>query len=175
VDPAKYQAAMRASMKDRTGRSFEEWLELVRPQLPAAKAGRLKWLKTTFGLAQNSAMLILDALNDGPPVTEATPFAGAGPALWAAYEALAAEIRALGPDVRTQPRQGYVAFYRDHELAAVRPGSGCLEVGLALDDPALEPAGDLGPERIRRKLRLEPGAALDHLGRAALRRAYESS
>ncbi len=166
---------MRASMKERTGRSFEEWVALVRPQLPAAKAGRLKWLKATFALPQNSAMLILDALNDGPPVTEATPFAGAEPAVWSAYQTLAAEIRALGPDVRIQPRQGYVAFYRTNEFAAVRPGSGCLEVGLALDDAGLEPAGDLGPERIRRKLRLEPGAALDHLGRAALRRAYESS
>jgi hypothetical protein len=99
---------------------------------------------------------------------------------------VAAEIHALGPDVRTHSRQGCVAFYRSCEFVAVRPGDGDLEIGLALDDPALEPAAGLGPERIRRKLRRAPDATLDHLGsdiasrnpaavRGSGRRAYESS
>jgi len=118
--------------------------------------------------------MILAELDDAPPVTEATPFPSAE--LFAAYERVAAEIRALGPDVSIQPRLGYVAFYRKHEFALVKPVKGELQVGVAADGAGLEPATGLGgPERIRSRFSPSPDGALSDLGRAALRRAYESS
>ena len=55
---------MIASMKSRTGKTLDEWLALIGPQLPAERKGRLQWLKQRFDLKQNSAYLILSHLDE---------------------------------------------------------------------------------------------------------------
>src|SRR5258706_9152411 len=44
-----------ASLKEKTGRSLDEWLALVAKKGPKEEAARGAWLKTEHGLATNSA------------------------------------------------------------------------------------------------------------------------
>lgn len=65
-DPRSHMTAIIATMKNRTGRTLEEWVEKAKKEIPAEKKGRLKWIKEAYGLEQSTAYMILDALeNDG--------------------------------------------------------------------------------------------------------------
>ncbi len=47
-----------ASLKEKTGRSLEEWLKLIRKSGPATEKERREWLKSEHGLPTNSAWWI---------------------------------------------------------------------------------------------------------------------
>ena len=44
-----------ADLKDKTGRSLEEWLKLINKSGPKDEKARREWLKTEHGLGTNSA------------------------------------------------------------------------------------------------------------------------
>jgi len=44
-----------ATLKEKTGRSLEEWLALVKRSGPGTEKERREWLKTEHGLGPNSA------------------------------------------------------------------------------------------------------------------------
>jgi hypothetical protein len=61
-----------ATLKDKTGRSLDEWLALVARLGPKDEAGRRAWLKKEHGLGSNSAWWIAERsvgkhLEDGDP------------------------------------------------------------------------------------------------------------
>lgn len=149
MDPQAYLAAMRASMKERTGKTLEEWVAIIKETLPAAKKGRLKWFKETYGLSQNSAMLIMETIaKEGVSESEQAAqlddvvdrmFANQGPELRPLYEHLKGEILALGPDVGFTPCSTYVPFRRKKQFVRLTPLKGVLQVGFPTDDLALHP------------------------------------
>jgi predicted transport protein len=174
---------MIATMKERTGKTLEEWLETIRPVIPAQKNGRVKWMKETYGLGQNSVMVILAHLEgDGAELRGEAPdlvdgqYKGANAPLRPLYDALAAQILALGPDVVVRPCKGYVPFYRKKTFCYVQPLKGKLYAGLELPEgtehPRLQPAAGLvtGPERM--KFATEVTAVDDEL-LSLIKQAYE--
>jgi hypothetical protein len=44
-----------ADLKDKTGRSLDEWLKLIKKSGPKDEKARREWLKTEHGLGTNSA------------------------------------------------------------------------------------------------------------------------
>ncbi|HEV8587871.1 MAG TPA: DUF4287 domain-containing protein, partial [Pyrinomonadaceae bacterium] len=44
-----------AELKQKTGRSLDEWLKFIKKEGPATEAARRDWLKTELGLGTNSA------------------------------------------------------------------------------------------------------------------------
>jgi hypothetical protein len=42
-------------LKQKTGRSLEEWMTLIKKEAPAEEKDRRDWLKSKFGLGTNSA------------------------------------------------------------------------------------------------------------------------
>ncbi|HKZ78246.1 MAG TPA: DUF4287 domain-containing protein [Pyrinomonadaceae bacterium] len=49
-----------AELKEKTGRSLEEWARLVKKSGPKDEEARRKWLKEEHGLGTNSAWLIAE-------------------------------------------------------------------------------------------------------------------
>lgn len=184
MDPKAYAEKMVATLKERTGKTLDEWLELVRPNIPAQKAGRVKWLKETYGMGQNTAMLILAHLEgDGAELRGEAPslvddqYKGANAAFRPLYDDLSARILALGPDVVVRPCKTYVPFYRKKQFVFVRPFKGKFYVGLALpegtENPRLQSAEALGgPERI--KVAVEISSVDDEL-MDLIRQAYAAN
>ncbi|HSD46360.1 MAG TPA: DUF4287 domain-containing protein, partial [Pyrinomonadaceae bacterium] len=47
-------------LKQKTGRSLDEWLKLVKKEGPADEIERRRWLKQTYGLGTNFAWVIAE-------------------------------------------------------------------------------------------------------------------
>ena len=139
-----------ATLKAKTGRSLEEWVELVKAEGPPAEKERRDWLKGQFGLGTNSAWWIAErATGNSLGIAEDTPegylkaatayveamFAGPKAGLRPLYEALLKLGRGLGKDVKVCPCKTIVPLYRNHVFAEIKPSARTrIDFGLALKD-----------------------------------------
>jgi hypothetical protein len=143
-----------AGLKDKTGRSLDEWVALVQQSgVPTHKARR-EWLKGQFKLGTNSAWMIADraegkGIDDDPDLylqsaaqyVEAM-YAGPKSALRPLHEAIIKAARKLGKDVKVCPCQTIVPLYRNHVFAQIKPTTRTrIDLGFALGD--LEASGRL--------------------------------
>ena len=137
-----------AELKEKTGRSLEGWLALVKKEGPATEADRRDWLKKKHGLGTNSAWWIAERA-DGKGTEEDSPeaylaaaeewvdgmFSGPRAALRPVYEQLLKVAFTLGKDVKACPGKTIVALYRNHVFAQIKPATNTrIDLGLALSD-----------------------------------------
>ena len=139
----KWFAAVRASLETKTGRSLEQWREVMKSCPETAHRARLAWLKAEHGVGVNYGSTILDACRsgDGPGWDEPEALRArlwtdlTSAAILAAVERAAADVDGVVP---TQ-RKGYTAFSRAVQFAAMRPlKGGKALLGLKLD-PTVSP------------------------------------
>jgi hypothetical protein len=138
------------SLREKTGRSLDEWIALVRASGPRAEKERREWLKTEHKLGTNAAWFIAERCEgkgqdtDDPETylvaasewVEAM-FAGKKSALRPIYDELVKIGRALGKDVKVCPCQTIVPIYRKHVFAQIKPTTNTrIDLGLALRDTA---------------------------------------
>jgi hypothetical protein len=137
-----------ARLPQKTGKTLEQWIELVKESGPASEKERREWLKREYGLGTNSAWWIAEraegkGLEDGDPgaylqaaeqYVEAM-FAGTKTALRPIYDALLTIGCKLGSDVKICPCKTIVPLYRNHVFAQIKPTTRTrLDVGFALGD-----------------------------------------
>lgn len=142
-------AAVTASMKARTGRTLEEWVDVVaRSGLdPLDQSGVRRWLKREHGIGQNTQWAIADAAARAagwvrPSVDEYIDrqYAGTRAALRPIFDALRIMIEGLGDDVTMEGRASYIPFVRRRQFAAIAAATGSrVDVGLRFTDA---PASD---------------------------------
>jgi Domain of unknown function (DUF5655) len=154
-------SAVSRSLAERTGRSLEDWVALVADKGPDPldQLAVRRWLKDVHGVPQNSQWAIADAAATAagwvrPTVQEYvdTQYAGAKAGLRPVYDALAAELLALGPDVRVEGRSSYVPFVRGRQFAVVAAATRTrVDLGLRFTAAAGPPASE--------RLRPLPGLA----------------
>jgi hypothetical protein len=134
----KWFATVRANLEKNTGRSLDQWRQVMVTCPETAPRARAAWLKAEHGLGANHAAQILDACRptDAPGWDEPAELRAA---LWRDASSLsilqAAEHVAAGhPDVISGQRKGYTAFSRAVQFAAMRPlKGGQARLGLKLD------------------------------------------
>jgi hypothetical protein len=172
--------AVTSSMKQRTGRTLEEWVCIVRAANIEGFRARLKWLKETHGIGQNTGYAILKAeegkgneYEDQAALTRAL-FAGERESL---YEALAAECRRLGSDVTLSARKTYVAVTRKAQIAQLTPApKGAVDLNLALRGEKaagrLEALKSAPDDRISHRIRVTSKREIDAELRRWLKAAY---
>lgn len=144
-----------AELKEKTGRSLDEWLALIRKSGPKDEQARRAWLKEKYGLGTNSAWWLAERA-DGKGNETGDPgeylaaaegyvekmFSGPKAALRPMYEQLLKLGFKLGKDVRICPCETIVPFYRNHVIAQVKPATRTrIDFGFALGD--LKPQGRL--------------------------------
>ncbi len=187
-----YVAAMVSNLKEKTGKSLDEWSDLIHSEQPLDPKA---WLASR-GLGTQQAGLVLrrataargHAFADTPagylasaPGYVEAQYGGRRALLRPLFERLTTLARSLGPDVKVCPCETMVAFYRHHVFAQVKPFASRLDLGLALSDPATveDPSGRLKDtggfkkrDRITHKLEITSEA---ELGTASpwLKVAYE--
>jgi hypothetical protein len=142
-------------LPQKTGRSLEQWLALVKKSGPKSEAERREWLKKEHGLGTNSAWWIAERA-EGKGSEDADPesylkaaveyveamYAGGKAGLRPIHDALVDLTRSLGPDVKVCPCKTIVPFYRHHVFAEIKPSTRTrIDFGLALGD--LEAVGRL--------------------------------
>jgi hypothetical protein len=137
------------NLKERTGRTLEEWIRIVKKSGPAAEKERMAWLKEAHGITTNYAMWIAKradgsggSANYDPDAMVEAMFAGKRAGLRPIYDRLLALAFGLGKDVRVSPCKTIVPFYRTHVFAQVKPTTNSrIDVGYALRD--MKPSGKL--------------------------------
>jgi len=141
-----------ASLPTKTGRSLEQWIELVQKSGPPGEKDRRDWLKKEHGLGTNGAWWIAEraegkGLEDGDPVAYlkaaeeyvAAMFAGPKAGLRPIYDRLLQLGLKLAKDVKACPCKTIVPLYRNHVFAQIKPTTRTrIDLGLALKDT---PAG----------------------------------
>ncbi len=182
----KMEESSMANLKERTGRSVEEWVRVVKKSGPATEKERIAWLKDAHGITTNYALWIAKRVDGGGSAAAYDPdamveemFAGKKAVLRPIYDRMLALAFGLGKDVRVSPCKTIVPFYRKHVFAQMKPTTATrVDVGFALKD--MKPSGEListgGFEKGDRITHRIPVASLNEIDtevRKWLKHAYE--
>lgn len=145
TSPDKMMAAVTASMKERTGRTLEEWAAVVRASGidPLDQNAVRRWLGTEHGVRQNSQWAIADAAARAagwtPPTLEQyidQQYTGRKVGLRPIFDRLREIIESFGDDVSLEGRATYTPFVRRRQFAAVAAATRTrVDVGLRYTEP----------------------------------------
>jgi hypothetical protein len=150
-----------AGMKEKTGRSMDEWIALIKKKGPKDVEARREWLKKGHGLGTNYAWWLADwsvgkQSEDGDPkayLAAATTYvegmyAGKKAGLRPMHDKLITIGRGLGKDVKVCPCQTIVPLYREHVFAEIKPSTNTrIDLGFALAKYVTEKRGKV-PARL---------------------------
>lgn len=142
-------------LKQKTGRSLEEWMTLLKKSGPKDEKSRREWLKKEHGLGTNSAWWIAeraegkgtetddpDAYLDAAEGYVDKMFSGGKASLRPIYEKLLKLGLSIGKEAKACPCQTIVPLYRKHVFAQIKPTTQTrIDMGFALGD--LKPKGKL--------------------------------
>jgi hypothetical protein len=141
-----------AELKEKTGRSLNEWLTLIRKSGPKDEKARREWLKKEYGLETNSAWWLAERA-DGKGKESGDPdeylataegyvakmFSGGKASLFPIYQELLKLAFKLGKDIKICPCQTIIPFYRNHVIAQVKPATRTrIDFGFALGNMKAE-------------------------------------
>jgi hypothetical protein len=135
-----------AGMKEKTGRSLEEWLDLASKKGPAGEKERREWLKNKHGLGTNYALWITaQSLGREAAGTDSQEYlqhaedyvkemyAGPKEHLKPIYAEILKYALTMGPDIRVSPCKTMVPIYRKNVIANIKPTTRTrIDLGLAL-------------------------------------------
>ena len=181
--PAEMKAAMIAGLKEKTGKTLEEWVNLLKSAGLAKHKEMVTLLKTTHGVTHGYAnMIALQALGtDSHTATDDSSlvdgqYEGKKADLRPVYEAILAAVKKLGKDVEVAPKKAYVSLRRAKQFAILQPSTATrLDVGLVLAgvEPTdrLETAGSFNA-MVTHRVRLESVDQVDKELMSWLRQAY---
>jgi hypothetical protein len=144
-----------AELKQKTGRSFEEWLRHIKKSGPKTEKERREWLKSEYGVGTNSAWWLAeraegkgDEVGDPDLYLEAAAkyvedmFSGGKVGLRPIYEQLLKLGLNVGKEAKACPCQTIVPLYRNHVFAQIKPTTKTrIDMGFALGD--MKPTGRL--------------------------------
>jgi len=181
-----------AGMKQKTGRSIDEWVSHVKKHGPAGEKERAAWLKKEHGLGTNYASWIAghsvgksQAGEDaGEYLKQAEDFVDkmyAGPKehLRAIYDEILTYAKTLGKDIRVSPCQTMVPIYRNHVIAQIKPTTRTrIDLGLALRDTKtpkrlIDTGGFAKKDRITHRIEIGSVEDFDDEAKRWMRMAYE--
>ena len=179
-----------AGMKQKTGRSVEEWMELLEKHAPSGEKERRAWLKEKHGLRDELRLVAGRAVGGQRRRRQPRNLSEAGRRVRgqhvlrgqggpAAYDALLKLGKRMGPDVKVCPCQTIVQFYRKHVFAQIKPTTRTrIDLGLALKDSKvpqrlLDTGGLAKKDRITRRIEITSLADIDDGVKEWLAKAYE--
>lgn len=183
-----------AELKDKTGRSLEEWIAFVRREGPGDEKARREWLKQKHKLGTNSAWRIAERA-EGKGGEESSPesylkaavqfvdeqYSGAKSKMRPVYEALLKLGVSLGDDVLACPCKTIVPLYRNHVFAQIKPTTNTrIDFGFALakhkgklPKRLVDTGGLAKKDRITHRIEVKSIADIDNELKSWLRIAYD--
>ena len=181
-----------STLKEKSGRSLDEWLALVKKSGPKTEKERVEWLKQQHGLGTNSARWIAERA-EGKGAEMESPaayleaaegyveamFAGPKQGLRPIYDVLLELGLGLGADVSACPCQTIVPLYRNHVFAQIKPTTRTrIDLGLALgarkaEGRLIDTGGYAKKDRITHRIGIESAAEIDAEVKRWLQVAYD--
>lgn len=172
------------NLEEKTGKSLEEWVQILRAGNFSKHGDMVKFLKEEHGMTHGYANLVVHTARDSGPLTETggedlVAAQYAGKEHWKPlYERLLEEVQKFGGDVEVSPKKAYVSLRRKKQFATLRPASKArYEIGLNLRGK--EPAGRLELEKpnamCTHRCNLAAAEELDAEVLGWLREAYDAA
>ena len=142
-------------LKDKTGRSLEEWLKHIKKTGPKGEEERRQWLKDEYKLGTNTAWWLAErSLGKGEEAGDPdlylqsaerdveAMFSGVKTNLRPIYDALLKLGLKIGKEAKACPCKTIVPLYRNHVFAQIKPTTNSrIDLGFALGD--MKPTGRL--------------------------------
>jgi hypothetical protein len=184
--PEEMKPSMIAGLREKTGKSLEEWLKIVRGSKLEKHKAIVEMLKKSHGLTHGFAnMIALQALGSDSQTAGDTDalvdeqYSGAKAGLRPIYEALLAAMRKFGSDVEVSPKKAYVSLRRNKQFAIIQPTTATrvdLGINLKGTEPGerLEASGSFNA-MVSHRVRLSKPSEVDAQVVAWLKKAYEAS
>ncbi len=147
--PAEMKAAMIAGLQEKTGKSLEGWLRILKSSKLIKHKEFVNLLKSEHGVTHGYAnMIALQATqsdshtaSDSNALVDAQ-YAAAKAGLRSIYEAVLAAVAKFGNDVEIAPKKAYVSLRRSKQFAMVQPST-TTRVDVGLNLKGTKPGGRL--------------------------------
>jgi len=182
-----------ASLKEKTGKSLDEWVALARKSGPKTEKERREWLKQVHGLPANSASWIAERADgrggetDSPEAYLAAAqgyvdamFADKKAGLRPLYDVLLELGLSMGKDVKACPCATIVPLYRNHVFAQIKPTTQTrIDLGFALgarkaEGRLIDTGGYAKKDRITHRVAIESAKDIDAEVKRWMKAAYEA-
>lgn len=180
-------------LKEKTGRSLEEWLALIKKEGPKDEKGRREWLKTKHKLGTNSAWWLAEraAGQGGEESSEEylrlaalnveEQYGGAKRHLRPAYDELLTLAKSLASDVKACPCKTMVPLYRNHVFGQIKPATNRrIDLGFALANykgklpkRLIDTGGLAKKDRITHRMEIKSAGDIDDDVKKWLKTAYD--
>ncbi len=178
-------------LKDKTGKSLDEWIKHIKKSGPKSEEERRQWLKDEYKLGTNTAWWLAERA-DGKGQESGDPhlyleaaerdvekmFSGAKSHLRPIYDALLKLGLKVGKEAKACPCQTIVPLYRNHVFAQIKPTTQTrIDMGFALGDtPAsgklIDTGGFAKKDRITHRIPITSLADIDDEVKHWLKVAY---
>jgi len=181
-----------AELKQKSGRSVEEWLQLIKRSAPKDEKERRAWLKSEYGLGTNTASWLAErSVGKGDDIDNPDSylaaaegyvenmFSGAKSGLRPIYDQMLKVGLKVGKDVKACPCQTIVPLYRNHVFAQIKPTTNKrIDIGFALGDTKakgrlIDTGGFAKKDRITHRIPLESVEDIDDEVKHWLKVAYD--
>ena len=183
--PEEMLATMIANLQEKTGKSLEQWLAIVRKSGLGKHGQIVKHLKGEHGLTHGYANLVATKALEpaagaaGGDDLVAAQYSGRKAALRPIYDALIATVQKLGKDVEVAPKKTYVSLRRSKQFALIQPSTATrVDLGIQLKGVPpkgrLEAAGSFNA-MVSHRVRVEDAGQVDEELAGWLRQAYQAS
>jgi hypothetical protein len=182
------EASSITNLKEKTGRTLDEWVAILKKSGPTTEKERRAWLKEKYGLTTNYAWFVAERAEGRGTLEDYDPegmvdvmFSGGKAPLRPIYEELLAFGLSLGTDVKACPCKTIVPFYRKHVFAQIKPSTRSrIDLGLALRDlkpagPLIDTGGFAKKDRITHRIEISSLRDFDTEAKRWWKRAYESN
>jgi hypothetical protein len=181
-------------LKEKTGRSLDEWLALIKKEGPKDEKAQREWLKSKHKLGTNSAWWLAERAagkntedNDPELYLRAAvqyvqeQYAGGKEGLRALYDVLLEVGKSLGQDVKACPCKTIVPLYRKHVFAQIKPTTNSrIDLGFALGHykgkmpkRVIVTGGAAKKDRITHRIEIQSASDIDDEVKRWLKTAYE--
>jgi len=181
-----------AELPEKTGRSLDQWIRLVKKSGLPTEQARRDWLKTEHGLGTNSAWWIAERA-EGKNTEDSDPdeylkaaagyveamFAGPRANLRPVYDQLLTLGLRVAKDVKACPCKTIVPLYRNHVFAQIKPATRTrIDMGFALKDMIptgrlIDTGGFAKKDRITHRIPIGSLADIDDEVKHWLKYAYD--
>ena len=180
-----------ATLKQKSGRSLDEWLTLIRKSGPPTEKERREWLKKECGLGTNTAWWLAERAEgkgeDGDPdayLEQANQYveemySGSKAGLRPMYDALLKLGLGIGKDAKACPCKTIVPLYRNHVFAQIKPTTRTrIDLGFALgarkaEGRLIDTGGYAKKDRITHRIPISSLNEIDAEVKQWLHTAYE--
>ncbi len=183
-----------AELKEKTGRTLEEWVALAKKEGPKGENERRAWLKSKHKLGTYAALWIAERA-DGKGGGEDTPesylksavqyveaqYAGPKEKLRPIYDELLEVGKAVGPEAKACPCTTMVPLYRNHVFAQIKPTTNTrIDLGFALaaykgklPKRLIDTGGLAKKDRITHRMEIKSVGEIDGEVKKWLKTAYD--